>query len=109
MHTTHSLHLLHHLIYGCCLLFLTCCTGQRKRMEQIIQDAKEQNLNYVPFTTDSLLLEAVAYYDRHGTSNERLLAHYLFGYAYRDMNEAPPRHHHMGRCRCLCRYTQPRM
>ncbi|MBP5771957.1 MAG: hypothetical protein J6W75_11515 [Bacteroidaceae bacterium] len=73
----------------CLLLLFTCCTGQRERMEQIIHDAKEQNLNYVPFTTDSLLREAVAYYDRHGTANERLLAHYLLGCAYRDMNEAP--------------------
>ena len=71
------------------LFLLVGCTGQRARMEQVIREAKEQNQNYVPFTTDSLLRQAVAYYDRHGTANERLLAHYLLGCAYRDMNEAP--------------------
>ena len=71
------------------LFLLVGCTGQRARMEQVIREAKEQNLNYVPFTTDSLLREAVAYYDRHGTANERLLAHYLLGCTYRDLNEAP--------------------
>ena len=79
----------HYLTIILFMFFLIGCTGQRARMEQVIREAKEQNLNYVPFTTDSLLRQAVAYYDRHGTANERLLAHYLLGCAYRDMNEAP--------------------
>ena len=58
-------------------------------MEQVIREAKEQNKNYIPFTTDSLLREAVDYYDRHGTANERLRARYLLGCAYRDLHEAP--------------------
>ena len=29
------------------------------------------------------------YFDRHGTANERLKAHYLLGCVYRDQNEAP--------------------
>ncbi len=47
------------------------------------------NRNYIPITTDSLLLQATAYFDSHGTPNERLRAHYLLGCAYRDMGEAP--------------------
>jgi hypothetical protein len=31
----------------------------------------------------------VSYFDRHGTVNERVLAHYLLGRAYTDMGEAP--------------------
>ena len=71
------------------LFLLVGCTGQRTRMEQVIREAKEQNKNYIPFTTDSLLREAVDYYDRHGTANERLRARYLLGCAYRDLHEAP--------------------
>jgi hypothetical protein len=47
------------------------------------------NRNYIPMTGDSLLREACRYYDRHGTPNERMRAHYLLGCAYRDMGEAP--------------------
>jgi tetratricopeptide (TPR) repeat protein len=36
-----------------------------------------------------LLLEATRYYDRHGTANQQMRAHYLLGCAYRDMGEAP--------------------
>ena len=39
--------------------------------------------------TTTLLRDAVDYYDRHGTPNEQMRAHYLLGCAYRDMGEAP--------------------
>jgi hypothetical protein len=29
------------------------------------------------------------YYDRHGTANEKMLAHYLLGCTYRDLNDVP--------------------
>ena len=51
--------------------------------------AKAMNKAGVPFTTDSILKETVGYYDRHGSTNERMRAHYLLGCAYRDMGEAP--------------------
>ena len=36
------------------------------------------NRNYIPITTDSLLLQATAYFDSHGTPNERrVLVKYL--------------------------------
>ena len=45
------------------------------------------------FTTDSLALELVRYYDHPlhfwTTSNDRLMAHYLLGRCYADMGEAP--------------------
>ena len=41
------------------------------------------------FRSDSLQQELVNYFDRHGTPNERMVAHYLLGRAYNDMGEAP--------------------
>ena len=41
------------------------------------------------FTSDSLCQVLVHYFDRHGSVNERVLAHYLLGRAYTDMGEAP--------------------
>ena len=41
------------------------------------------------FTTDSVMRRVVRYYDRHGSRNRRMLAHYVLGCAYRDMQSAP--------------------
>jgi len=51
--------------------------------------AKAMNKGDSLFTTDSVMLNVVSYYDRHGNSNDRLLAHYLLGCVYRDLGEAP--------------------
>lgn len=48
-----------------------------------------QNKCDTVFHSDSLQLELVKYYDRHGTPNERMSTHYLLGRAYSDMGEAP--------------------
>jgi len=67
---------------------LTACSRQRA-FDQVLAEADSMNVNYIPFTTDSLLRSAVEYYNRHGTANERMHAYYLLGCAYRDMGEAP--------------------
>jgi lipopolysaccharide biosynthesis regulator YciM len=51
--------------------------------------ADAMNKAYVDMTTDSILKEVADYYDRHGSTNEQMRAHYLLGCAYRDMGEAP--------------------
>ena len=58
-------------------------------MEQELLRARAMNKEYVLFTTDSVMREVADYYDRHGTPNERMEAHYLLGCTYRDMGEAP--------------------
>jgi hypothetical protein len=60
-------------------------------MQRVLDHADSLNRAYIPMTggVDSLLREATKYYDRHGTPNEQLRAHYLLGCAYRDMGEAP--------------------
>ena len=75
------------------LLALVCCTTEadRNRMRALLDRADSMNRAYIPMTDgiDSQLLEATRYYDRHGTANQQMRAHYLLGCAYRDMGEAP--------------------
>ena len=63
--------------------------SKSQRMRHSLLTMKAQNKAYVPFTSDSLANDLVSYYDRHGTPNDRLLAHYLLGCVYRDLGEAP--------------------
>ncbi len=48
-----------------------------------------QNKCDTVFRSDSLQLILTDYFDRHGTPNEKMWAHYLLGRAYYDMGEAP--------------------
>ena len=48
-----------------------------------------QNKCDTVFRSDSLQRVLTSYYDRHGTPNEQMWAHYLLGRAYHDMGEAP--------------------
>ena len=63
--------------------------SRRQRMRHELLRARAMNKAYVDFTTDSVMKEVAAYYDRHGTPNERMEAHYLLGCVYRDLGEAP--------------------
>lgn len=47
------------------------------------------NKGFVDFTTDSVMKQVVAYYNQHGSANERMLAYYLLGCAYRDLDDSP--------------------
>ena len=73
------------------LLLAACDGGRRQQMEALLNRADSLNRAYIPMTggLDSLLSEAASYYDRHGSPNEQLRAHYLLGCAYRDMGDAP--------------------
>ncbi len=75
------------------LLAFACCTTEadRNRMRAELDRADSMNRAYIPMTDgiDSLLLQATRFYDRHGTANEQMRAHYLLGCAYRDKGEAP--------------------
>ena len=65
------------------------CQRRADRMRAALDSALEQNRNYIPFTSDSALLEVVEYYDRYGSPNDRLRAHYALGCVYRDLHDAP--------------------
>lgn len=60
-----------------------------QQMRHALLTARAQNKAFVDFTTDSVLLELTEYYDRHGTPNQQMEAHYLLGCVYRDLGEAP--------------------
>ena len=77
------------------LLLLDSLKGEKPqwprslRMRHDLLTMKAQNKAYIDFTSDSVGRLLVDYYDSHGTTNERVQAHYLLGCAYRDLGEAP--------------------
>ena len=60
-----------------------------QRMRHLLLRSNAQNKAYVDFTSDSIGCLLVDYYNAHGTPNERMLAHYIKGCAYRDMGDQP--------------------
>lgn len=60
--------------------------SQQMRYELVY--AQAQNKAYVNFTTDSIVLSLVDYYGRHGNANEQMMANYMAGCAYRDLEDA---------------------
>ena len=70
-------------------MFFACTGEDSRQMHEALMQAKAQNENFEPFTTDSTMLRVVDYYDAHGTANEQMLAHYLLGCVYRDLGDAP--------------------
>jgi hypothetical protein len=72
------------------VLLLTACYGsQRRQMLALLDEADSLNRAYAQLPSDTLLAAAADFFDRHGTPNEQVRAHYLLGCAYRDMGEAP--------------------
>lgn len=61
--------------------------AQQMRFDLIY--AKGMNKGFVDFTTDSVMKQVVAYYNQHGSANERMLAYYLLGCTYRDLDDSP--------------------
>ena len=59
------------------------------RMRHLLLRSNAQNKAYVDFTSDSIGCLLVDYYTAHGIPNERMLAHYIKGCAYRDMGDQP--------------------
>ena len=80
------------LAVGCSRLGRTA-----EEMRQTIALADSMNKAYVPMDSLGEQLQAAAdYYDRHGSANEQVRAHYLLGCVYRDRGEAPEalQHYH---------------
>ena len=59
------------------------------RMRYDLLRLKAQNKAGVLFSSDSLAKTLTDYFDRHGNSNDQMLAHYLLGRAYHEHGEAP--------------------
>ena len=62
--------------------------SKSERMHAELLRGKAMNKAYVNFTTDSVMLEVVDWYERHGNANQKMLAYYVLGCAYRDLEDA---------------------
>ncbi|MEE0118039.1 MAG: hypothetical protein U0I09_00390 [Bacteroidaceae bacterium] len=69
-----------------CMDFNTMSKSERMHAELL--KGKAMNKAYVNFTTDSVMLEVVDWYERHGNANQKMLAYYVLGCAYRDLEDA---------------------
>lgn len=58
----------------------------KQKMRYYLLRTFAQNRAYIPFTSDSIMKEVVEYYDSHGTPNEQMIANYLMGCVYADMD-----------------------
>lgn len=61
--------------------------SQRMRYELLY--AKAMNKANIKFTSDSMAKQITDYYEHHGTNSDKLMAYYLLGSVYRDLNDAP--------------------
>ena len=63
--------------------------GRHFRMQYLLHRLNAENKTSAKFTSDSLAKVLADHFDNHGTTNERMLAHYLLGRAYSDKGESP--------------------
>ena len=62
--------------------------SKSRHMKLLLLKAKVRNKLAMPMSTDSLK-NIADYFDKHGDSNERMLAYYILGCAYFDGKDAP--------------------
>ena len=62
--------------------------NKSRHMKLLLLKAKVRNKLIMPMSTDSLK-DIADYFDKHGDSNERMLAYYILGCAYFDGKDAP--------------------
>ena len=53
------------------------------RMYMELLHGKAMNKAFVDFASDSTMLQVARYFDRHGDANQRMLAHYVLGCAWK--------------------------
>ena len=62
--------------------------NKNRHMKLLLLKAKVRNKLAMPMSTDSLK-DIADYFDKHGDSNERMLAYYILGFAYQRSQDAP--------------------
>lgn len=63
--------------------------ASHSHMQYLLHQTDSMNKADVTFTSDSMARVLVDYFDRHGTTNEQVMAYYLLGRALSDIGEAP--------------------
>ncbi|MBQ3878576.1 MAG: hypothetical protein II792_09985 [Prevotella sp.] len=76
-------------VLGMLLLLLAACGESHQQMVLQLEELERQNRADSLMLNDTLALRLADYFDRHGSANERLRAHYILGRTYADMGEAP--------------------
>ena len=71
------------------LAFSACRPGRHAEMRRDLAALQALNQADSVLTDDSLALALADYFDRHGTPNEQMEAHYLLGRTHADRGEAP--------------------
>ena len=71
------------------LLLAACSGGRRGAMLAQLEELERQNRADSVMRNDSLARELADYFDRHGSPNERMRAHYILGRTYYDRGELP--------------------
>ena len=82
-----STKLILYIIIGVTLL--TGCTGNKSQMLQQLEQLEAMNRAGESLLNDSLAEDIVDYFDRHGSSNERMRSRYMLGRTYFFMEELP--------------------
>ena len=77
------------LMMLCGLWLLYGCGADKEQMLRQLEQLEQANRADSVMRNDSLAKDLVAYFDKHGTPNERMRAHYILGRTYSDIGEAP--------------------
>ena len=76
------------LMMLCGLWLLYGCGADKEQMLRQLEQLEQANRADSVMRNDSLAKDLVAYFDKHGTPNERMRAHYILGRTYSDIGEA---------------------
>lgn len=77
------------LIFIAAVWLLFSCSEDKGRMLRQLEMLEEANRADSVMKNDSLAEVLVKYFDKHGTSNERMRARYMLGRTYYDLGETP--------------------
>ena len=78
-----------HIVLCCFAIALfSSCAWQTERMRVVMADVQQRNQNFESLAADTLMPDVVAYFDAHGTCDDRMWAHYLMGCVYRDRGQS---------------------
>ena len=69
------------------LLLVACDSGEQQRLQ--LAELERQNRADSLMLNDSLARDLADWFDRHGTRNEQMRAHYILGRTYADRGETP--------------------
>ena len=77
------------LMMLCDLWLLMGCSADNGQMLRQLEELEQMNRADSVMRNDSLAEDLVAYFDKHGTPNERMRAHYILGRTYFALGELP--------------------